>query len=151
MRSITNEEVLAFLRSVAIASVAVIRDGKPVSSVVLFTIDDDFTIYFVARKNSYKAVGLTQQNDISLSVWEHLKLHVQIYGIAYQMDEVDFDQTLSKIVRASMVLKDFWPPVLQIPGDEYIVYKIKPLWVRIFDLTDQTIHKDAPFIELQLT
>lgn len=54
-------------------------------------------------------------------------------------DAVQKEYALNQIVNALDNVENFWPPVLQITGDEYVVYKVITNWCRVLDLTDNTI------------
>lgn len=147
-----NEEVLKFLKSVSIMSVA-INYETPISTVLLFAVDGDFTFYFATQKNSFKQKALEINNKISLSVWEHGKMLVQASGKAELVeDEKESTDALNKIVNALDNIHDFWPPVLRFHGDEYAIYKIDTNWLRVLDLSEKTIYaEDSPFFEIKNT
>lgn len=146
-----KSETLAFLRKVSIMSAA-INGTPPISTVLLFAIDDDMTIYFTTLKESYKAKALEKDPAISLSVWEHNSMYVQATGITEVItDENEALKAIDKIADAAIDLTDFWPPVLQVKGHNYIVYKIKLNWLRTRSLSDKTIvEKESKFKEVDL-
>lgn len=75
----TKQDVISFLRSVSIMSVA-INYQRPVSSILLFAVDDEMNFYFATHKNSIKARALEINPEISMSVWEYDKMLVQASG-----------------------------------------------------------------------
>lgn len=136
----SKKDVLSFLREVSIASLAVAMDNKPMSSVILFAVDDDFTFYFATHDDSFKAQAIYKNPQVSLSIWDFGKMLVQIDTQAQKI--VDSDEvsiTLDKIASSAAGLKNFWPPILQVEGDEYAVFKLSPDWIRILDLSDSNI------------
>lgn len=151
LNSTLKQETLAFLRKVAIMSVAV-NGPKPISSVLLFAIDDDFTIYFATLKESHKARALEENPAISLSVWEHDSMFVQATGTAEIIqDETQALEAVDKIANSAMGLTSFWPPVLQVKGHNYVVYKVTLDWVRTRSLADKTmVEKESKFEEVDL-
>jgi len=146
----TNQEVLDFLKSVSIMSVS-INYETPISTILLFAVDGDFTFYFATQKNSFKDKALNLDNKISLSVWEHGKMLVQASGVAKKMeDEKEASESLTKIVNALDNINDFWPPVLRFHGDDYVIYQIETNWLRVLDLSEKTIYaEDSPFFEIK--
>ncbi|MCA9390257.1 pyridoxamine 5'-phosphate oxidase family protein [candidate division WWE3 bacterium] len=133
-------------------SIAVAHENDPISSVVIFAVDDDFKMYFTSRKDSFKAKALQNNPKISYSVWEHDQMLVQGAGTVTQITDSEvYDLSLDKIIDAVSHLKDFWPPILRIEGDDYVVYEIVPHWLRVLDLTRKTVSEDKPpFTEIPL-
>lgn len=147
-----KETVLSFLRSVGVMSVALSNENVPMSTILLFAVDDDFTFYFATHTSSRK-VGFLRANDkVSFSVWEHNKMLVQADGVAKEVnDETRVHEILEKLTRVVDSLGDFWPPVLQFGSGEYSVFEIKIDKMRILDLKSDTIRvKGSPFSELRV-
>lgn len=147
---VTKEQTLEFLRKTGIMSVALIKDNKPLSTVLMFAVDDDFTFYCGTLKSSYKAQAIAQNNTISFSIWEHNHYLVQANGvIAAINDQGAAEVALDKIVDAAASMENFWPPVLQIKGHDYILYKIVPEWLRVLDLTHkEAVSEDSLFTQI---
>lgn len=130
-------------------SVAVNGESGPISTVLLFAVDDDFTFYFATHKNSFKAKGLNKDNRISMSIWEFNKMLVQCDGEAFEItDHDEAGEAFDKLTNSLDNLAEFWPPVLQIEGEGYIIYKVKTNWVRTLDLTDKKIISKSLFNEI---
>lgn len=147
VRHYSKQQVLDFLRSVSVMNLAVSSDDKPISSVLLFHVDDDFTFYFGTHNDSYKAEAIRKDPNVSLSVREHKKMLVQADGVAEEiLEPVTVDLVLNDIVTATNNIKDFWPPVLRIRGNGYAVFSIKTTWMRALDLQSDAIsEKELPF------
>ncbi len=144
-----KQKVLEFMRSESIMSVAINSSDRPVSTILLFAIDDDFTVYFATHKSTQKAKALSVDNKISLSVWGHKKMLVQASGVAEEITDGDeLENTLDKLAMATDVVEDFWPPILQAKGDDYVAYRIKLDMLRILDLTKQQIHVKSQFVQI---
>jgi nitroimidazol reductase NimA-like FMN-containing flavoprotein (pyridoxamine 5'-phosphate oxidase superfamily) len=145
-------EILDFLRSQYIMSVAVCEDNKPSSSILLYYIDDELNIYFATHADSIKAKKLKINPLISLSVWEHKKMLIQADGEVSEVVEEDAKlNIIDKLAESSSKGDNFWPPLLRIKGGEYTVFKIKPIWLRRLDLkTDTMTQTDSPFSEIKL-
>lgn len=134
-------------------SAAFVRDDdKPLSTILLFAIDDDFTLYFATLKESYKAKALEENNNISISVWSQKEMLVQANGIVEQETDAERAEIIvDKLADSAVELDDFWPPVLQIKGHEYAVYKVKFNWLHALDLTSTNlVEKNSLFTEVDL-
>lgn len=145
----TKEEILDFLRSVCIMSLSVNFDPYPISTYLLFSVDNDFTFYFITHSGSKKAEAIDKKREVSFSVWEHNKMLIQAHGDCEKVAGVEEEKLiLDKIAKATVNVKDFWPPLLKIEGDGYSCYKIKTKWIRSLDLAGSSIkEKDIPFTE----
>ncbi len=148
----SKEEIINFLRSVSVMSIALTMDGNPVSSVVLFHVDDSLDFYWVTRRDSYKAKAALTNPVISLSVWEHHKMLVQAKGDVFEIvDAHDIDDIIGRLASLTASIKDFWPPIVSIEGGEYVVFKIRTHWIRALDLSDIKIRDKEMFSEYHLT
>jgi nitroimidazol reductase NimA-like FMN-containing flavoprotein (pyridoxamine 5'-phosphate oxidase superfamily) len=150
---ISKPEVIKFLRSVNIMSLAACHGDKPLSTVLLYAVDDDFNFYFATRSETYKAKALAINPKVSLSVWEHKKMLIQVDGQAQQISNLErANEVVEMLADSTARIGDFWPPVVQQKQKgEYIIFKIKPDWLRALDLSNNTIRgdKDA-FTEFDL-
>jgi general stress protein 26 len=150
---ITKPQVLSFLKSVAIMSLSATNEDKPLSTILLFAVDNNFNFYFVTRAETYKAKTIINNPKVSLSVWEHKKMLVQVDGVAKQIkNPTEIDNALDIIVAATEPMKDFWPPVVRFKGQgDYVIFKIKPTWVRALNITNNSIRQDeTPFTEISI-
>ena len=142
-----KKQVLQFLRSYPVMNIALVLDSKPISSVVVFWVDDDFTFYFATNSDSYKRKALVENQHISFSVWDKDKMLVQADGQAGLVPMPQADEIINKIIQSMDNIKNFWPPVVSIGEGEYIIYKIKVTWMKVLNLTNLKIReKELPFI-----
>ena len=147
----TKSDILEFLRKNPIMNISVVSGTKPLASVVLFAVEDDFTFYFASHTSSFKTKALLKDPQISFSVWKHLNMLVQVDGIAHKAGEVDVNSILEKLAKSSISIEDFWPPLLRTGSDHYTVFVIKPTWLRILDLKSVKINEEkSPFQEISL-
>jgi hypothetical protein len=52
---------------------------------------------------------------------------------------------------ASDRIDDFWPPILRIEAGEYLLYRIKPSWVRVLDMESRNVNEEEmPLFEIEL-
>jgi uncharacterized pyridoxamine 5'-phosphate oxidase family protein len=152
MIPISKEEVLGFLKSHHIMTLATVsEDGKPHSTVLLYVVDDDFSMYFASHTESHKVKNVAHNNFVSLTVWEHQKLSIQVNGEAELVSDAgEIDAILTRIVDAGAQEGDnFYPPILSIGGESYSLFKIKPSLVRGLDLSaDQVKGVGMPFTDI---
>lgn len=151
MDTLTKDDVVRFLRKVNILSAALVGENGPISTPLLFAVDDDLShLYVATHRDTFKARALMSVPKISASIWEFDQMMIQLDGTTEEIkDQVEIDATLDKLVESLGRLESFWPPVLRITGDGYIVFKIIPTWIRALDLTSKTIHAgDTPFTEI---
>ncbi|MBI2414518.1 pyridoxamine 5'-phosphate oxidase family protein [candidate division WWE3 bacterium] len=146
----TREDKLMTLKSFPIMNIATINKSNPLSSVVLFYVDNDLNFYFVTRENSYKAKSLLEDNKISFSVWNQNQMIVQADGVASVFVDKE-NKIINEIVESLKLLGEFWPPLLSFSESDYILFKIKPNWLRALNIKDQKIATEKPsftFIDL---
>lgn len=154
MPKISKKRVRDFLQRHFIMQIATVSPrNKPHASVMLYHMDRDFTFYMVTHRETYKSQNLLKKPYISLSVWEHG--HMMVQADAKVSTVKDKKQALAiteKLADAATADEGFWPPLFRIGGDEYILFKIKPTWLRALDLTSTTItSKHTPFTEIKLS
>lgn len=154
MTLISKEDALEFLKSHHVMTLATVsEDGTPHATALLYVIDDDFSMYFVSHAESHKVKNVMQNNLVSLAVWEHKKMSVQVNGEARLMeDQKTIDEVLTRIAEAGAGEEDhFYPPIFKIRGQEYSLFKIHPMRVRCLDLrSDQINVPETPFIDIQI-
>lgn len=144
-----KEEILKFLQNQHIATLATVtKDNRPHAAVILYAVDQDLNLYFATHKKTEKIDNVKQNNKVSLTIWKHKELSVQIEG---EGEEVTDSQECSKIlevlaVSASKENSDFYPPILRIKGQDYAIYKIKPTRCRYLDFKDEHINESSPTV-----
>jgi nitroimidazol reductase NimA-like FMN-containing flavoprotein (pyridoxamine 5'-phosphate oxidase superfamily) len=152
MTNITKDDVKKFLNEHYLMQLATTYEDQPGVSVLLYTIDDDLNFYFGTHADSYKIKNLNSNAKVSLVVWEFGKIQVQANGIAEIMEsKEEQDKVLDKLADAATKDVNFWPPLFRIKGGEYTVIKIKPNWMRVLDLSNNTVKpEESPFTEITL-
>lgn len=117
-------------------SAAFSHNDKPLSSVLLFAVEEDVTTYFTTLRGSYKARALEENDQFSLSCWIPDTMLVQASGHAKALtDKTEIEEGINKLVDVAASIDDFWPPLVQITGHDYVVYRGKLTWLRALDLT----------------
>ncbi|MCF6276866.1 MAG: pyridoxamine 5'-phosphate oxidase family protein [Candidatus Magasanikbacteria bacterium] len=150
-KKITEKDILKFLKKQFIMQIATISKNKPHASVILYYVDKDFNFYFTTHKNSYKSKNLLKNKKISFTIWKHDKILVQADGVVSIIKNTKEKYRIyNKLIKSASIGKNFWPPLFHIKGKKYIVFKIKPQWMRILNLSEKTItSKTSPFTEIK--
>ena len=152
-KEITKTAVLKFLRSVSVMTLAAVNDDRPLSTVLLFAVDDDFTFYFATKSETYKAKAILKNPKVSISVWEHKQMLIQVDGTAEQIEEEEtINGVVEKLAKSTTNIEEFWPPILRVKGKgDYVVFKIKPSWIRAMDVSSDTMKEKEPsFTEINI-
>ncbi len=143
-----KKEVLEFLKTNPIMAAAVNSEGAPISTILLFTIDDDFKICFASRKDTYKADAIKVDPRVSISVWKMGEMSIQATGRVKEVTEENkMESILDGLAESVGKLDDFWPPVLQMNESDYIVYEMEVLWMRKLDLKKNEITDKGQIFE----
>lgn len=150
--NITKEEVRNFLKTQYLMQIATADNDQPGVSVMLYTIDDDLNFYFGTHKDSYKIKNLLKNPKISLVVWKFGEIQVQANGTTTPLEDPNEQiKIMDQLADSATKDTDFWPPLFRIKGDDYIIMKIKPNWMRVLDLTNNTVRQeDDPFTDINL-
>lgn len=128
------------------------KDGRPHTAILLYTADDDFSIYFITHTDSKKTNNIAQNKFVSLAIWDIKKMSLQIEGEAAPVtDRQKQEDVIERILASNVVRKDFWPPMLSIKGQAYTVFKIKPNSILRFDLTQGHNSNEVPMTKIDLS
>ena len=77
---------------------------------------------------------------------------VQADGIAEEIkDEAKKVWVVDAFADAATKDPNFWAPIFRIKRGDYCVFKIKPTWMRVLDLTRNTVRQEeSPYTEINL-
>jgi uncharacterized pyridoxamine 5'-phosphate oxidase family protein len=148
----TREMVLKFLNNNFVMNIATTDGLKPSASVVVYVIDEHLNFYFVTHKDSYKTRHLINNPHISFSIWEFHKMSIQADGTtAVVENEAEKEWVMNAFGDAATKDPNFWAPIFRIKGGEYVLFKITPHWMRMLDLSRNTVRQhESPFTEIEL-
>lgn len=144
----TKDKIISFLREVGVMSIAVNLNDRPISSVVAFVVDNDYSFYFVTKRNTFKDRALQKNPKLSLSVWEHNRMLVQAYGQVRELTGQDLNDSMKAIKKSIGHFKNFWWPILGIKGGEHVAYKIQVEWLRVMDLSFSINEREERFYQI---
>lgn len=143
---------ISFLKENFVMELATTYDDKPTCSPVIYVLDDDLNFYFVTYRMSYKAQNLIKNPQCSLTVWQFLQMSLQVDGRASVVeDEAKKEWVIDAFADAATRDPNFWAPIFRIKRGDYCVFKITPTWMRVLDLTHNTVRQEeSPFTEIKL-
>lgn len=147
----SKEEVISFLRNNPIMSAAMCGEERPVSTILLFAVEDNFQLYFATKLDTYKERALRVNRLMSVSIWKNREMEVQMSGSAERVtDENVIDSALDKLAMSVNMVDGFWAPILRMNG-EYVIFTMKPDWVRVLDLSSESISEsESGFTEFEI-
>lgn len=147
---IKKTDAKKFLQSQFIMNLSTMSEDKPHASVMLYAMEDDFSFHIVTHTNTYKAKNLLAHPYASFSVWEHGNMMIQADAtVSAVTNPTTVGQIVEKLADAATNDEHFWPPLFRIGGDDYIVFKITPYWMRALDLQNNSIEaKETPFSQI---
>jgi len=156
MDKVAYEEVkkgmVDFLKEKFVMDLATCLDNKPTVAPVVYVVDGDLNFYFVTYQNTLKAENLLENPQCSFVVWEFLKMSVQGSGVAeVVVDEAKKAWVVDAFADAATRDPNFWAPIFRIKRGDYILFKIKPTWMRVLDLSHSTVRQEeTPFTEIKM-
>ena len=133
-------------------NLATVDEDKPAVAPVVFVTDEELNFYFVTYRMSFKAQNLIKNPKCSFTIWEFLKMSVQASGITSVVeDEEKQAWVMDAFADAATKDPNFWAPIFRIKRGDYCIFKIKPTWMRVLDLTHNTVRQEeSPFTEIKL-
>lgn len=128
-----RSEALQFLKNHRKGVFATVdSEGRPHTSLMLYVVEDDFTVYFGTRKIFKKYSHLCEQPAISLTVIEESPDPLQtvdLTGTATQLSDEEKEKYFA-------FFKDNNPSVYYVEGaEDYVMFRITPEHVRWLDAT----------------
>lgn len=142
---------LTFLKNNPIMSLAAVLDGKPIASIVLFCIHDNFDIDFVTGQSTFKSKALIQNPFVSFNVFKQQQLLIQGSGNVTKLENTtETDKILEKIIDTSQNMIDMWPPLLQFSSNEFVYFRITPTWMRALDISKNANAGEVPYTDITL-
>lgn len=148
---VTKDEALAFLRGNVVMTLATAsKDGRPQIATIYYVVDDDFGLRFFTREGTRKDVYLKETGLATVSIGQEKPMNIRIDGrVEVLTDETERKEAMVRLAEAAGEMTDFWPPVMRMAGDDYVVYRLNPEKVTAIDLTVAPMkEKEPPFIDL---
>jgi len=146
---ITKNSIFSWLQKHPVATVATLsKIDRPELAVVYTDVDEDFNCYFVTKDSTRKYANLQRDKAITVAWFNDLDLTMcEMTGDAFVVEDI---QEAAKIIGRLGELMvnqkaDYWtPPVGQLAGSQYAVFKIKYRRVSFFDYSNATTINPEP-------
>lgn len=144
----SRQEANAFLHRHHTGVLSTISEhNRPWGAAIYFAVDDDFNIFFVTRKETYKGKNLEAHPYAALTVVdEATQTTVQASG---KVSKVPVDQYVEVVFNklAAIQLKDdinWAPPIMKVHEGDYIPLQLTPdkLQYAVFSELKNDIHDD---------
>ena len=147
-------EALAFLKANNIGVLATVSaENMPHASVVYYSCDDSFSIYFATRFNSRKYQAMRRHPNVAFTVGvEGTPQTMQIEGLAEEIVSADEKmKILPGLIRALTTNEKYFAPLTKLNPSEIVVMWIKPQWIRWGDYAIKGIGTDNVQFEIPLS
>lgn len=149
----THVDFMEFLKSKLVAVLSTVApDGQPESATVYFTVQQNFSFYFMTKNFSEKYKNLEHNPKVALVVGtENEPVTAQIQGTAEKItDPKESDIKLNELMD-NIMRNEYVAPLFQMsPPDknDVVVYKITPFWIRWLDLRAEKEKVDKGFVQI---
>jgi nitroimidazol reductase NimA-like FMN-containing flavoprotein (pyridoxamine 5'-phosphate oxidase superfamily) len=138
-----KSEALSFLMSQKGGVISTIGESGPESAFVFYDADEDFSIYFATSVNSRKNNNIKLNNKVAFVVQTiDPPKTIQIEGEIFEVQDKEvLKNSLANYVDVASYGMKGNAPVTKIDSVEnFIMYKIKPNWIRWSDYSGSTEH-----------
>lgn len=130
-----KKDVLAFLENTPLGTLITMGSaGVPEPSAVYFSVEKDFTLYFVTKAKTRKFRNLERRPGVTLYAFsEESFTTVSVRGRAHIVDDtLVFAQIIEQfqIIAGAKKSKQWLPPVAQIEAGHYVAVALKPSMIR---------------------
>ena len=147
-----KSNLISFLKDNFVMEIATARDNKPAVSPVIYVTDADLNFYFVTYRSSVKAQNLINNPLCSFTIWQFSQICVQADGVASVIeDEAKKSWVIDAFADAATKDSNFWAPIFRIKRGDYCLFQINPTWLRVLDLSHNTVRQEnSPYTEIKL-
>jgi nitroimidazol reductase NimA-like FMN-containing flavoprotein (pyridoxamine 5'-phosphate oxidase superfamily) len=140
---ITKQTVLDWLTDHSVATISTISaENKPQTAVVYTYVDTNYHCYFVTKETTRKYENLTKNKVISIAWYDKQMLTIcELTGEAYVVQAGEgVAVAITHLQEVMMEQKtEYWtPPVGQIEGAQYAVFRVVPDQINYVDYSAAT-------------
>ena len=113
-------------------------EGAPRARLIYYGSNDDFSIYFLTRKNTRKAQDIASHHRGSFVVAsEEVPQTLQIEGIIADVtDQAEADEVLAELTDRLLSNTLYGAPLMRLDPDALAYYRLTPTWIRFGDFTE---------------
>ena len=123
--------------------------GQPHASTMLYALDESFNLYFSTRVNTQKYKNLSENPNVGIVIGLKDELNIHIHGeVQVIQDSQEIDKALEVLAKSAVDIGDFWPPIIQIKGSDYAIFKLIPNWVRALDASSKKVNVDDSLLSM---
>jgi uncharacterized pyridoxamine 5'-phosphate oxidase family protein len=146
-------DALAFLKRNHLGAVATISpDRKPHASIVGYTADENFNVYFLTPMNTRKYEALRAHPEVAFTVFtadipQTLQLEGMATDISLSLDAAEKKEDLFELLRSNPY---FYAPITKLDPAESAVIWIQPKWIRWADYAFEKSGSENVFKEITL-
>ncbi len=146
---LTKNKVLTWLQEHPIATIATLStDHTPQMAVVYTYVDKDYYCYFVTKEQTRKYYNLYKNKTISVAWFDEQGLITcEMNGEAHIVHEGEGVAVAVTYLQEAMINQkaEYWtPPVGQVEGTKYAVFRILPYQVSYTDYSSATKRNPKP-------
>ena len=146
----TKRKCMEFLQNKMTAVIATVTDtNTPAASTIYYTVDENFTLYFMTKKFTNKVKSLVNNQEVALVIgYDNEPVTVQFHGIAEQITDREEYARRFKELEKKIFRNEYVAPLFQLSEEnkELLIYKITPIWLRWLDLRDDK--QDGDFVQI---
>ncbi|OGD32299.1 hypothetical protein A3C91_00900 [Candidatus Azambacteria bacterium RIFCSPHIGHO2_02_FULL_52_12] len=126
---------MVFLREQEHAVLATVNaGGRPQAAVVTYFVEDDWTFYFTTRRETRKHENLMHNRRVAMVVGTGPgPVSIQIEGTAEPVEGTERETVMGAFLTKR---KSYYDIFLKIPGYDFSVFKVRPDWIRLFQIND---------------
>ena len=124
MAYISKQKLFQFFQKNPIGIISTIsQENTPHSSNIFYTINKDFVLYFITKKEMKKFRDILKNNHVSITITEPLTFEsVQIEGRAEEIkDHTEMQYVIDTLSKICKDLKHWPPPISQLTGHSCIL------------------------------
>lgn len=132
-----NHKTWSLLAATSIFSLATVNEkGDPNCSVVVFDNDEQLNFYFVTDRNTSKAKNILNHPLVAFAiVGPDLDMTLQGGGLAVEItSDEKIKHTIRLMDRADEAV-DGWAPIARYQQENLALFRIKPNWLRLLDIS----------------
>lgn len=130
-----NRRIYNFLQEHPIGVLATIDpNGNPHAVVVYFSVDKDFTLSFITKRETKKHDNLKRNNRTMIVTYEpNTQTTVQVTGIANEVSGIsETARIFSNTIKSSKETSEAGiPPISKLNAGQYVAYHLRPLQIRM--------------------
>lgn len=130
-----NEKIFEFLTTHPVGVLSLVDpNNNPHATVIYFSVDTDFNIFFTTKSDTHKHDNLKHNKHAMFTVFEPVsQTTVQIIGEALLVDgEAKSQEVFRSTVAASMATSEGGiPPISKLQAGDYVAYQLTPKQIRM--------------------